>query len=717
MIIQNYWNSVWRNLMKRKGFSFINIFGLAVGMASALLIFTYVAFEFSFDKMHSKSERIYRVQSTFHEGEVLTDDWATSSFGYGSAMQENLAGIEDYTRVGCIIQPEQLVKYGELCLRENGIAYADPGFFRLFDFELLKGDRASCLSMPCQVVITERIARKYFRDEDPVGKILIFNSNMGKVSCEVTGVMKEMPSNSHIHYNFLLSYATLPKWVQEYWYKHEAYTYVLLDSPERKEEIERTFPQLAEKYKTEEALKNKTWGVRLEPLEKIHLNPQLGYEAELKGNHSAIIALIFGAIAILIIAWINYINLTVARSMERAKEVGVRRVVGAFPKQLVGQFLFEAFVMNLIAFIIALGLIELLLPSFNQLVGRTITFSVWFTEYWGGGVLLLFIVGIYISGYYPARALLRKKPIVLLKGKFQNSRSGENTRKILVIVQYTASMILLCSTLIVFAQLSYMRRQSLGVKTDQILVIKFPGPTEGMKTKMESMRRAIKKLPLASKVTCSGAVPGEEVAMFLSNHRAHDALKQNRLYEMLSCDPDYIDAYGLEVVAGRGFSEEYGDDVNKLVINETAARMLGYVDNDNAIGEEIAVETLVLMGGFTGLAIFISCLGLWVLVMFSCAVRTKEMGIRKVLGASRWNLFYQLGKGFFIPIIIAILIALPVAWGSMNAWLAHYPFRTELKVWFFLLPVVLMLLISFLTVAGQTIKVVYSKPARSLKYE
>lgn len=389
MIIQNYWNSVWRNLMKRKGFSFINIFGLAVGMASALLIFTYVAFEFSFDKMHSKSERIYRVQSTFHEGEVLTDDWATSSFGYGSAMQENLAGIEDYTRVGCIIQPGQLVKYGELCLRENGIAYADPGFFRLFDFELLKGDRASCLSMPCQVVITERIARKYFRDEDPVGKILIFNSNMGKVSCEVTGVMKEMPSNSHIHYNFLLSYATLPKWVQEYWYKHEAYTYVLLDSPERKEEIERAFPQLAEKYKTEEALKNKTWGVRLEPLEKIHLNPQLGYEAELKGNHSAIIALIFGAIAILIIAWINYINLTVARSMERAKEVGVRRVVGAFPKQLVGQFLFEAFVMNLIAFIIALGLIELLLPSFNQLVGRTITFSVWFTEYWGGGVLLL----------------------------------------------------------------------------------------------------------------------------------------------------------------------------------------------------------------------------------------------------------------------------------------------------------------------------------------
>lgn len=807
MMVQNYWNSAYRNLMKRKVFSFINVFGLAVGMASALLILTYVAFEFSFDKFHSKSDRIYRVQSTFYEGEVLTDDWATSSFGYGSAMQENLVGIEDYTRVGCIIQPEQLVKYRELCLRENDIAYADPGFFRLFDFDLLKGDRATCLSMPGQVVITERIARKYFKDEEPMGKILIFNSNMGKVSCEVTGVMKEIPSNSHIHYNFLLSYKTLPKWVQEYWYKHEAYTYVLLDSSDRKEEIERAFPQMAEKYKTEEALKNKTWGIRLQPLEKIHLNPQLGYEAEMKGNRSAIIALIFGAIAILLIAWINYINLTIARSMERAKEVGVRRLVGAFPKQLVGQFLFEALMMNLIAFIIAVGLIELLIPAFNQLVGRTITFSVWFTEYWGVLVILLFIAGIYISGYYPARALLRKKPVILLKGKYQNSRTGETTRKILVVVQYMASMILLCGTLIIFAQLNYMRYQSLGVKTDQILVMKFPGPSEGMKTKIEALRKALKKLPLTSKVTCSGSVPGEEVATFLSNRRTHDALKQNRLYEMLGCDADYVDAYGLEVVVGRAFSEEYGDDVNKLVINETAARMLGYVNNEDALGEEVSVETVkepmqiigvikdyhqqalnknyspimlfhkdkidwipqryisvvtktddpselisqitgiwnnyfadssfdyffldqyydrqyrqdeafgVLMGAFTGLAIFVSCLGLWVLVMFSCAVRTKEMGIRKVLGASRWNLFYQLGKGFFIPIVIAIVIALPIAWFSMKAWLSHYAFHTDLKAWFFLLPIVLMIVISFLTVAGQTMKVIYSKPARSLKYE
>ena len=736
-MIGNYWNSAYRNLMKRKKFSFINIFGLAIGMASALLMLTYVTFEFSFDKMHTKYAHIYRVQSTFHEGEVLTDYWATSSFGYASAMKENLAGIEDYTRIATHLQPEQIVKYGELTLRENQIAYADPGFFRLFDFELLKGDKKTCLSMPRQVVITERIARKYFKDEDPIGKILIFTGTYDKVSCEVTGVMKEMPSNSHIHYNFLISYASLPQYMQEYWYKHEAYTYVLLDSPERKAEIEKEFPVMAEKYKTEEALKNKTWGVSLIPLADIHLTPQIGYETETKGNRSAMIALIFAAVAILVIAWINYINLTVARSMERAKEVGVRRVVGAFRQQLIYQFLFEALVMNLIAFILAVGLIELVLPHFNQLVGRTVTFSVWFMDYWWILLVLVFIAGIFISGYYPALALLNRKPITLLKG----------------------------------------------------------------------MKKAIARLPLVHRVTFSGAVPGEEVATFLSNRRTNDALKQNRLYEMLACDPDYADAYGLQIVAGRSFSEEYGDDVDKLVINETAVRNLGFASNDEAIGELVTVECTdapmqiigvvkdyhqqalsknytpimlihkdkidwlpqryisvvmasgnprelvsqvqeiwnqyfadssfdyffldqffdhqyrqdevfgAMIGSFTGLAIFISCLGLWVLVMFSCSTRTKEMGIRKVLGASRWNLFYQLVKGFFQLILIAVVIALPVAWFSMNAWLSHYAFRTDLKAWFFIVPVLLMLFISFVTVAFQTMKIIMSKPARSLRYE
>ncbi len=793
--------------MKRKKFSFINIFGLAIGMASALLILTYVAFEFSFDRMHTKCNRIYRVQSVFYEGDVLTDYWAGSSFGYGSAMKENLAGIEDYTRVVSLFQPEQIVKYGELTQREGQIVYAEPSFFRLFDFELIKGDKSTCLAMPGQVIITERIARKFFKDEDPIGKILSFTGSYENVSCEVTGVMKEMPSNSHVHYNFLISYSSLPQYMHDYWYKHEVYTYVILDSPERKIEIEEKFPVMAEKYKTEEALKNKTWGISLVPLADIHLTPQAGYEAETKGNRSAMVALIFAAMAILGIAWINYINLTVVRSMERAKEVGVRRVVGAFRKQVIFQFLFEAFIMNLAAFILAMGIIEIILPYFNQLVGRMVTFSVWMTGYWYIPLLMVFIAGIFLSGYYPAQTLLRRKPIMLLKGKFMNSKSGDNMRKVLVVVQYTASMILLCSTLIVFAQLNFMRKQPLGVKTNQILVVKLPGRTEGLNTKLEAMKKAIARLPLVHKVTFSGSVPGEEVATFLSNRRTNDALKQNRLYEMLTCDPDYIDAYGLQVVAGRGFSEEYGDDVNKLVINETAARNLGFASNEEAIGELVNVECTdapmqiagivkdyhqqalsknytpimlihkdkidwlpqryvsivmvsgnphelvsqvqeiwnryfadssydyffldrffdhqyrqdevfgVMIGAFTGLAIFISCLGLWVLIMFSCSLRTKEMGIRKVLGASRRSLFYQLVREFFLLILTAVAIALPVSWFTMDAWLSHYAFRTELNVWLFLVPVLLVLVISFLTIASHTIKIIMEKPARSLRYE
>jgi putative ABC transport system permease protein len=793
--------------MKHKKFSVINIFGLALGLASALLIFTYVAFEFSFDKMHKQYTNIYRAESTFHEGKELTDYWATSSFGYGSAMKENIPGIIDYARIGSIIQPEQIVKYEELTLRENKIAYADPGFFRLFDFELIKGDRETCLAKPKQVVITDRIAKKYFKDEEPIGKILLFNSNMGKVACEVSGIIKEMPSNSHFHYNFLISDKTLPDYLQAFWYRHEAYTYVLLDSPERKAQVEAEFPIMAEKYKTDEALKNKTWGVTLVPLADIHLTSQVGYEAEKKGNRSAMIALLLAAVAILVIAWINYINLTVASSLGRAKEVGVRKVLGAFRKQLITQFLFEALVLNLIAFVLAIGLIEVALPFFNQMVGRMVSFSVWTTGYWWIVLLFAFVAGIFISGYYPALVLLNRKPITLLKGKYLNSKSGDRIRKVLVVTQYVASMVLLCGTLIVFSQLNFMRGKSLGVKTDQILVVKFPGQTKGLNTKLEAMRKSIKQLPMVSKVTFSGAVPGEEVAMFLSNRRTNDALKQNRLYEMLTCDADYIDAYGLELAAGRGFSEEFGDDKNKLVINEMSVRNLGFASNEEAIGEQVSVETLsepmqiigvvkdyhqqslnknytpimlihkdkigwlpqryisivmksgdptelisqveeiwnryfedssydyffldqffdhqyrqdevfgLMIGYFTGLAIFISCLGLWVLVMFSCITRTKEMGIRKVLGASRFSLFYQLGKNFFQLILISIFIALPIAWFSMDTWLSHYAFRIELQWWFFVVPVVLMLLVSFVTVACQTVTVIFSKPIRSLRAE
>lgn len=807
MILSNYWNSALRSLTKKKGFSAINILGLAIGMAAALLILTYVAFEYSYDDMHRNQERIYRVEARFFENGELTDNWATSSSGYASAMKQNISGVEDFTRVGSQYFPEQIVKYNELLYRETGIGYAEANFFNFFDFDLLKGDKSTCLDGPNKVVITERVARKYFKDADPIGKILLFRSHIGEEACEVTGIMKDMPVNSHARYNMLISYRTLPKWMDEYWYRHEVYSYVLLKSPGLKNQVEEAFPAMSEKFKTEEALKNKTWAIQLVNLRDVHLNPQKSYETETKGNRSSMLVLICTALAILCIAWINYINMTVARSMERAKEIGIRRASGASRRQIIAQFLFESLVTNGIAFVLAIGLMEALMPSFNNLTGRDLSFSVWVTTSLGWMLLLIFAAGVFLSGFYPAMVLSGIKPIKMLKGKFTHTRSATLTRKVLVVLQYTASLALLCGTLIVYAQLQYMRKASLGVRTDQTLALKFPAHCEDMSTKLDAMKREIKSLPSVRNVTVSGAVPGTEVTDFLSIVRLSDVTKQTRLLEMLNCDPYYLDAYDLEFVAGRGFSEDYGGDVYKIILNEEAVRTLGFESPETALGERLSVETVdqpmqiigvvknyhqqslnkeytpilfalhdklswmkqryisvsmengnprelveqvetvwnryfpdssydyffldqffdqqyrqdevfgLIVAIFAILAIFISCMGLWVLVMFSCSTRIREMGIRKVLGASKAQLFYELGREFFILIGVAIVIALPLSGWVMDGWLSHYSFRTDWKAWFFLLPVILLCVISLLTIGWQTAKTIFSKPARSLRYE
>lgn len=807
MIISNYWNSAWRSLTKKKGFSAINITGLAIGMAAALLILTYVAFEYSYDNMHRNQDRIFRVEARFYENGELTDDWASSSAGYVPAMKRNMAGIEDVTRVGSQYYPEQIVKYNELLYRETGIGYAEANFFNFFDFKLLKGDKNTCLEGPNKVVITERIARKYFKGENPMGKILIFRSNIGEEACEVSGIMEDMPVNSHTRYSMLISYKTLPKWMDEYWYRHEVYSYVLLKSANLKKQVEDAFPEMAEKYKTDEALKNKTWAVQLVNLRDIHLNRQKSYEPEIKGNSSSLLVLICTALAILCIAWINYINMTVARSMERAREIGIRRASGASRRQIVSQFLFEALVTNGIAFILALGIMEALMPAFNNLTGRDLSFSVWITTPLGWLLLLVFAIGVFLSGFYPAMVLSGIRPLKMLKGKFTHTRGATITRKVLVVLQYTASLTLLCGTLIVYAQLQYMRNASLGVRTDQTLVLKFPAKCEGLEAKLEAMKKEIALLPSVKAVTVSGAVPGTEVTDFLSIVRENDVTKQTRLLEMLNCDPYFLDAYDLKFVAGRGFSEDFGGDVYNIVLNEAAVRTLGFESPEKALGERLSVETVdqpmqiigvvnnyhqqslnkdytpilfalhdklswmkqryisvvmedanpreltkqvetvwnryfpdssydyffldqffdqqyrqdevfgLIVALFAILAIFISCMGLWVLVMFSCSTRIREMGIRKVLGASKMQLFCELGREFFVLIGIAIVIALPLSWWIMNGWLSYYSFRTDWKIWFFVVPVVLLCVISLLTIAWQTAKTIFSKPARSLRYE
>lgn len=805
-MIRNYLLLAYRNLMKRKWFTVINICGLAIGMAVAILILNYVSFENSYDEIHQNSDRIYRVESQFFQGDVLTDDWATASFGYASAMKKHIAGIEDFVRID-LTGTQRIVNYKDRKFRENKVVITEPSFFSVFSFDLIEGDPDEVLKGANKVVITPKIAKKYFGNENPIGKLLTIRSSYRTLNCEVSGIIKEMPKNVHFDYEILISWETLPNWKKDFWYLHETYSYVLLSPNADPKQIEDSFPQMAEKYKTEEALRNKTWGVKLNPLTDIHLTPQKQYEREAKGNEKAITTLIIVALAILIIAWINYINLTTARSLERAKEVGVRKVSGAFRKQLIIQFMMESLMVNMISFIIASIFVIIALPLFGQLIGKHISFLIFQELLFWIVLSITFLAGLVLSGFYPAFVLSSVKPVNILKGKYVHSKTANTVRKTLVITQFAASLVLICGSTIVYEQLRFMQNQPLGVDINQTMAINFPGHTEGLQQKLPAFLKELKQMPTVENVSMSNAIPGMEVATFLSNHRADDPVKQNKLYEMLSVDFNYIDTYDLKMVAGRAFSKEFENDVNRIVINESAVGYLGFKNNEEALGKKVMLEgqdrsveilgvvknyhqqglnksytpIMLIMynrigwlapkyisvklaqgntlqatnmikekwqtffpkstfdhffvdqyynqqyqqdrrfayvfGLFAILAIFIACLGLWALSLFSGLLRMKEMGVRKVLGATTNNLFYSLSKEFVFLISTAIVIGLPLSLIIMNNWLSNYAFRTQMKWWFFVLPVILVGLIAFLTISWQTIKTARSNPTESLCYE
>lgn len=805
-MIHNYLKIALRNLFKNKLFTLINVTGLVISMLVALLILNYVSFERSYDSMHANADHIYRVESKFYEGETLTDDWGTASFGYASAMKENIPGIEDYVRIA-INSTEQMVSHGEQISRENTVVVTEPSFFSVFSFELAKGESETALTGPNKVVISKLAAHKFFKNENPIGKILKFRTLSRAIDCEVSGVLEDIPANSHFSYDYFISWDTQPNWIKDFWYMHETYSYVQLAPGTNPKTVEKAFPAMSEKYKTADALKNKTWAIELQPLRNIHLAPQKQYEREAKGNAKAVNALILIALAILLIAWINYINLTTSRSLERAREVGVRKVSGALKKQLIVQFLTESTLVNVFSLLVSIALFLLFIPSFNSFIGKNVGIAILNMPIVWGLIILFLVTGIALSGLYPSFVLSSIKPAIILKGKFLNSKNAGMVRKSLVVFQFAASLVLICGTLIVYAQLKYMQNQPLGVDVDKTLVLKFPAQTPNLMEKVMSFKRELKELPDIKNVTISNAVPGMEVAFFLSNRLYEDASSQNRLYEMQTVDYDFIETYGLNVLEGRGFDKSFTNDVRNVVLNEEAVKQLGFTKNSQAIGKNVLLEgqqephkvigvvgnyhqqslnkayTPIMMimynsigwlspkylsvkisginvasvsgkvnnlwnhffpnstfdyffsdqfynnqylldrkfatifGLFAVLAIFIACLGLWALALFAGLIRKKEMGVRKALGASNTSLFYSLSKEFLYLTLFSSLLGIPLAFIIMNNWISSYAFRTDMEWWFFILPVLVLIIIATLTVSYQTLKTAHSSAVESLKYE
>lgn len=795
-----------RNQLKNKVFSIINVLGLAIGISVSILIINYVSFEFSYDNMHTKRDRIYRVESRFYEGNILTDDWATSTFGYGSAISREMTGVENFVRVG-VQNSEQTVSYKEIRSRENGIAYTGPSFFSVFDFKLKAGAINDQLVRPNTVVITEDVALRFFKDENPIGKVLTFATGTTFYNCEVTGILKNFPKNSHIRFNYLISYATLPVWMKDFWYLHEAYTYLLLVPGKNPKEIESQFPAMAEKYKTMNALKNKTWAVNLVLLKDIHLNPQKQYEREIKGNKKSLITLIFIAVVILLTAWINYINLTTARSMERAKDIGIRKVSGAFRRQLIGQFLLESWIVNLFSIFLAIVLILLLKPVFNQVISENIDLVILKLPLFWISTVLILIAGILLSGFYPAFIMSSVKPVSILKGNYYNFGLAGTTRRILVIFQFAASLFLICGMFIVYKQLKFMQQQDLGVNINQTIVLKFPVSRQDLNQRVTMLAENLKQEPGISSVTIAGAVPGMEVAFFASNSLQGSSQDKQRLYEMLAVDEDYINTFNLSLLAGRSFQKGFGNERGSLIVNESAMRYLGLNNPETAIGNKVMLEgerepvtiigvlknwhqrglgnaytpVMLLKNGriswvpprfiaikttdnkydktlemihkqwstyfpdssfdyffldsyfdsqyksdrlfgkivsiFTGLAFFISVLGLWGLASFTASKKVKDVGIRKIFGARIENIVYQFSKEIVILILIALLIATPVSILIMKNWLLNFAFRISIPYWIYVAGGIITLSIAMITVSLQSWKTATRNPVEALRYE
>jgi len=804
-MLRNILLVAWRNFRHNKTFTVINIAGLALGIAAFIVISGYVHYERSYDRMLGNSDSIYRVESRFYKDDQLTDDWATSTNGYATAMKKDFPEIADFTRINWN-NSERVVRNGSIKYREEHVCFADSNFFQFFRYPLLAGDAATVLQEPNSIVLSATAAKKYFGADDPVGKNLDISTISDSYHCVITGVFADLPANSTMRFSMLVSWLTQRKVFRDFWYIHESYTFVRLEQGVGPEQVEEKFPALAEKYKSGPSLRDLKWAIQLVPVADIHLRPAKQYEVEAKGNARAVRFLAIMAYIILLIAGINYINLSTARAADRAREVGIRKVSGALAIQLTSQFLVESILISVIALAVAVEVVGLLREPVMEFLGT------------GTGVLydgpllsrlaLVLVAMILLTGIYPATVLARMNPVTVLKGRYASSPGGMMMRRVMVVFQFTASLLLMAGVLAVYRQIGYMDNEPTGVAIDQTLVLKAPVNTTDYKNAVRSFKAALQGIPGVRQVTGSGAVPGKAVGEFLANRRFGAPKSEERTYEMLRVDFDFIPAYGLTMLAGRAFDAARPADSTGIILNESAVRQLGFADAEEAVGKKVWLETLgsrpnevigviknyhqqslqkdftpvilfmdpalgwiptnyysvrirpgyehaVTAGAgrlwqryfpessfdffflddfynaqyrqdigfgrifllFSALAIGIACMGLFGLTAHSTRRRTKEIGVRKTLGASIPQLLVLLMRESVRLILFCSLLGLPLAYLFITGWLHNYAFRAGLTWWQFVLPVVALLLIALATIGALAVKAARTNPVLTLKVE
>ncbi len=799
-MFKNYLKIAWRNLTKNKGYSVINIGGLAIGMACFLVIAMFIRNEMSYDSYHEKGDNIYRI---VHHGseDNLEDRWVWGNAPVGPALKKDFSEVVEIVQFSG--RSDVLLEYNERSFQEGNSFYVDETVFDIFSWPLLSGNPKTALKDPYSIVLTESTAKKYFGNEDPMGKTMDGvggRANDGLYT--VTGVMKDVPANSHFTFDVLLSmssfYQTRSE-IFEAWGYVDFYTYFLVSDNFDEQAFQAKMPEFLKRNRPEENAEY-FYDLTFEPLKDTYLNSTAARQPGITGSLSNIYIFALIGLFILIIACINFMNLATARSLERAKEVGVRKVIGADKLGLRYQFLGESLLMVLLASILGLTLVLLGLPVMRSITGKEFLTK----EIFNGMSLSIYfgmalITGL-LAGSYPAFILSNFKPSSVLKGVFRSSKQGTNLRKGLVVFQFALSIALIASTVIVYFQLGFMLDKNLGFDQEQQLVIDYNWDGQVMEN-METIKSEFMNLSEVVSIAGSRTVPGGHFPGAGTDIETAEGNMQNFEPFLYEIDFDFIPHYEIEVVAGRAYSREFvTDSVSSLMVNESAARSFGYANPMDIVGKRFqqwgregtiigvvkdfnyislhqAVAPLTLRYSqygkylsmkvksanmsqaissieqkwaavaphrpflytfldesfntqyeadikfkklftlFSFLAILIACLGLLGLATYSAVQRTKEIGVRKVLGAEVSSIVKLLSIDFLKLVLIAILLATPFSWYVMDKWLHVYAYQIDISWWIFVLAGGIALSIALLTVSFNAIKAARANPVKSLRTE
>jgi len=806
----NHLKIAFRQLWKQKLYTFINVMGLAVGVACCLLIALHLKDEWSYDRFHEKADHIYRVIFDTKTGDEENMGTCMPS-AMANALSNDFPEIEKTARLnpyffnaGSNYTRTQTTTQNSF---EEGFVYADPTFFELFDLPLSRGEIK--LNEPFKVVITQKIADKFFKNSNPIGETIVLNDDPNS-TYEITGVIENIPSNSHFNFNYFMSMSTLDNSTQNDWVMNAYFTYALLSPNAKPETLESKFFSFAKQYigpqfKSRLNIDFETmmasgdrYDIKLQALEDIYLYSQ-GYGPHLGKTGDIRYVWLFGAVAIFIlfIAMVNFVNLATARSANRAKEVGVRKVIGSVKKQLVGQFLSESLLVSFVAVLLGLVIALICLPSFNDFIGKSLQIPFLSPFFLPSVIGIGVLVGV-LAGLYPAFYLSAFQPIKVLKGELSRGSKSGWLRSGLVVFQFAISVTLIAATLVIGQQMNFIQNKKLGFEKDQVLLV---NDAFALRDRFGTFREELERMPEVKNHTASNYLPlagGDRNAfvLYAEGKNPNEQIPS----QLWRADENYLNTLEIKLKKGRNFNPAISSDSNSVIVNETLVRKLGIEDDPigkrvvfpdgfspkpilgvvedfhfESLHDEIGglcfvfgtdrntiaikteanqMETLIAkvenlwkttkpgipfrydflderfaemyeeeqstgaaFSIFAMLAIFIACLGLFALAIFMIEQRKKEIGIRKVLGASIPDIVLQLNKNFAILVLLASLIAIPLSWNVMNQWLQDFSYRMEMQWWVFALAGVVAFGIAFLTVSFQSIRAALANPIESLRNE